>query len=190
MPDYFSIGNNEDFFYVPMTPILAQRVANFLKCNLPTKKMVNLIYKNASIKLQPLPITPTKAMVTVPVFIVHSNLIKTQLKPYLTEHNQSQLTAGHKKDVIISNKIYSEKMPKVVIYGWHKLNGTPIQPLYNKHQNTWADYSLGIRLINRKVFVNGKKSTINKVLATKKLNALLSDEGVIKKAIYPIFKSY
>jgi hypothetical protein len=186
VPDYMAIGSNEDFIYMPMTPILAQRVANLLKCSFPTRKIVDLIYQNASIKLEPQPIPPTKAMTTVPVFIAHNELVKTQLIPYLVQHNNSELTTGNKKDVVISSKIYTEKTPKVVIYGWHKLDGKAIQPLYNKHTNTWADYSHGIRLIQNKALVNGNKTTIAKVLTDPILNQILSDEGVIEKAYYPI----
>lgn len=198
LPDYFCIGSDEDFFYVPMTPILAQKVADLLKCSLPTKKMIDQIYKNASIKLSPQPIAPTKSMTTLPIFIAHNDSIKTQLKPYLTNHDNSALTAGNKKDVIISNKIYSEKTPKVVIYGWHKMDGRAIQPVYNKHTNTWADYSHGIRLIRQKVnitdieIIAGKtttksiKTTIKKLLQNPGLYSLLSDEGMIEKPFYPI----
>jgi len=186
LPDYMAIGSDEDYIYIPMTPILAQRVANLVKCTLPTRKLVDLIYQNASVKLEPQPIPPTKAMTTVPIFIAHNELVKTQLIPYLVQHKKGELTAGNKKDIVISNKIYTEKTPKVVIYGWHKLDGKAIQPLYNKHTNTWADYSHGIRLIQNKIFVNGKKITIAKVLADPILNQLLSDEGAIEKAYYPI----
>ena len=185
-PDYISIGNNLDNVYMPMTPILAQKVADLMKCSLPTKKMVDLIYVNATIKLEPKPIPPSDLMTSIYVLTQHNDLLKMQLKPFLDSHNNSELTAGNKKDVIISNKIYTESTPKVVIYGWHKLDGNPIQPVYNKHANTWADYSHGIRLIQNKVWVNGKKTTIAKVLANPKLNVLLSDEGVIKKPFYPI----
>ncbi|KQC01040.1 hypothetical protein [Pedobacter sp. Hv1] len=186
LPDYLAIGNNDDYIYIPMTPILAQRIAYLLKCSLPTKKMVDRIYKSANIKLEPQPMPPTKAMTTVPVFVAHNELVKLQLKSY----PKGKLTAGNQKDVIISNKIYGEQTPRVVIYGWHKLDGKAIQPVYNKHTNTWADYSHGIRLIQNKVWVNGKKTTVQKVLAEPNLNPLLSDEGRIEKAYYPIFKSY
>lgn len=186
LPDYFAIGDNTNFCYMPMTPILAQRVANLLNCSLPTKKMVDDIYKNASIKLAPKPIPPTKAMITVPVFIAHTDSVRLQLQPLIKQHNDGQLTAGNQKDIIISNKIYTEKTPKVVIYGWHKLDGKAIQPVYNKHTNLWADYSHGIRLISKKIIVNGKKTTIAKVLKDPELNVLLSDEGVIEQPYYPI----
>jgi hypothetical protein len=39
LPDYVAIGTDADCFYCPMTPGLAQRVANKLKCSLPTRKI-------------------------------------------------------------------------------------------------------------------------------------------------------
>lgn len=188
LPDYFCIGSDEDFFYVPMTPILAQKVADLTKCSLPTKKIVDKIYKNATIKLQPKPIPPTKAMTTVPVFIAHTEIINMQLNDFNAQHKNSELTAGHKKDIIISNKIYGEKSARVVIYGWHKLDGKPIQPFYNKHTNTWADYSHGVRLVQNTVWLNGKKTKIAKVLKNEKLSILISDEGIIEKPFYPATK--
>ncbi len=185
LPDYIAIGSNEDYFYIPTTPILAQRIANLLQCSLPTKKMVDLIYQQSEIKLTPTPIPPTKAMTTVPVFKAHSDTVQQQLIPFLAQHNTGKLTAGHKKDIIISTKIYTEKTAKVVIYGWHQQNGKAIQPVYNKHSNTWADYSHGVRLIQNKVIVNGKKTTLQEVVSDPKLHQLISDEGVITRPYYP-----
>lgn len=188
LPDYFCIGDDADFFYVPMTPILAQKVADLTKCSLPTKKMVDKIYENATIKLEPKPIPPTKAMITVPVFIAHTEIINMQLNDCNAQHKNSELTAGHKKDIIISNKIYEEKTPRVVIYGWHKLDGKPIQPVYNKHTNTWTDYSHGVRLVQNTVWLNGKKTTLAKILAAAKQSILIGDEGKIEKPYYPATK--
>lgn len=191
LPDYFCIGNDEDFFYIPMTPILAQKVADLTKCSLLTRKMVDKVYKNATIKLEPKPIPPTKAMTSIPVFIAHNQMIKTQLKDFDAQHKTSKLTAGHKKDIIISNKIYGEKSARVVIYGWHKLDGKPIQPVYNKHTNIWADYSHGVRLVQHGIIINHNDveilTTMKKVLVG--LDAyLLSDEGKIEKPFYPSSK--
>jgi hypothetical protein len=187
LPDYFAIGSNADFFYVPMTPILAQRVANLLGCSLPTKMIVDSVYAKAIIKLVPKPIPPTKAMTTVPIFIAHNDTLTKQLEPYFDQHSKGVLTAGNKKDVILSNRIYTEKTAKVVIYGWHQLNGKPIQPVYNKHTNLWADYSHGIRFVLQKAIIHQHhiKITISNLLSSN-LSYLLSDEGEIKKPYYPI----
>ncbi|HEY4205670.1 MAG TPA: hypothetical protein VGM31_02615 [Puia sp.] len=188
--DYLSIGNDTDFLYMPMTPMLAQRVASKLHCSLPTRKMSDNIYRQATIKLVPQPILPSAAMITVPVFLAHTDSVMKQLSPFRKLHSQSALTAGDKKDIVISNKIYGAPTPRVVIYGWHKPDGKAIQPLYNKHKNTWADYSHGVRLVQNKVFVDGKPSTLQKVLADPDLCLLLSDEGVIDRDFYPVEKHY
>jgi hypothetical protein len=191
LPDYVAIGTDTDCFYCPMTPGLAQRVANKLKCSLPTRKMVNQIYEQASVKLSPHPIPPTSAMTTVPVFIKHNTLLKLQRDSLGNQFELGKLVAGNKKDVIISNRIYNDTSNcHVVIYGWHKTNGKAIQPLYARHLNSWADYSHGIRLIQRKVWVNGKKTNIKKVLRSEHLNILLSDEGLIEKPYYPTKTNY
>ncbi|MNK40828.1 hypothetical protein D3C87_594810 [compost metagenome] len=190
LPDYFAIGNNNDYFYVPMTPILAQKVARLAKCLLPTKTIVDHIYSKATIKLNPQPIPPTRAMTTLPVFIAHTDSIQQQLKSLFPDHQPGSLTAGDKKDIIISNKIYGETTPRVVIYGWHKPDGKAIQPVYNKHTNTWADYSHGLRLIQNKIYINNKKASLKKVLKEAEICDAFSNEGPINKPYYPIFKSY
>lgn len=183
LPDYLSIGNDSDYCYVPTTPMLAQKIADFTKTLLPTKKMSDLIYQHATIKLEPQPIPPSNLMTTVPVFIQHNKMVQKQLAGF--KKGCSILIAGNKKDIIISNKIYGEPTSRVVIYGWHQLNGKAIQPVYNKHTNLWADYSHGVRLIADKAILNGKSISIKSLLKDKILNKLLSDEGVIEKAFYP-----
>lgn len=185
-PDYIAIGNNNDYFYTPTTPMLAQKIADLTKTILPTKLLVDEIYRQAKIKLAPNPIPPTKAMTTVPVFILHHQMILKQLEAFQQSRQMATLTAGHKKDIIISNKIYGEPTPRVVIYGWHKLDGKAIQPVYNKHTNTWADYSHGLRLVSEIAYLNGKKMRLSALLKHPVLHQLISDEGTIAISKYPV----
>lgn len=186
IPDYLSIGTDTNYFYIPTTPMLAQRIANLTHTLLPTKSMVDEIYLQATTKLEPQPIPPTKAMTTVPVFRTHHEIVLNQLQALGSNYKQGSLTAGNKKDIIISNKIYGQATPRVVIYGWHQLNGKAIQPVYNKHTNTWADYSHGVRLVSDIGYLNGKKVKLADLLKDPVLHELLSDEGIIKEARYPI----
>lgn len=185
-PDYLSIGANTDYFYIPTTPMLAQRIASLNHTLLPTKSMVDEIYRQAVIKLEPQPIPPTKAMTTIPVFIAHHEMILKQLQALGSNYKQGSLTAGNKKDIIISNKIYGQATPRVVIYGWHQPDGKAIQPVYNKHTNTWADYSHGVRLVSETGYLNGKRVKLADLLKDPVLHELLSDEGMIMEARYPI----
>jgi len=170
--DYLAIGSDDDFVRMPMTPASAQRIADAFGCSLPTRKMVNDIYAQAEVKLEPRPLTEQREAVRT--FVQHNAIIEEQRagKPL------GLLVAGDKKDIVISNKL-KEKPNKVAIYGWHKLDGKPIQPLYTGHADYYADYSHGVRLIKRQVTVDGKPRDIAEVLRDPILCVLLSDEGPI-----------
>ena len=187
-PDYLALGPDDRYLLMPMTPLLAQRLADALQCTLPTRKMVNEIYAASSVKLAPAPIPPSGAMITVPVFVQHDSIVWAQRSPVLGSFPQGSLVGGTKKDVVISNKIRSDLkagVPQpVVIYGWHQLNGSPIQPLYNGHGETYADYSHGIRLVQNAAVLDGVPTTVSAVLKDAVLSVLLSDEGVIARPRY------
>ena len=93
------------------------------------------------------------------------------------------IVAGVKKDVVITNRL-GEKPNRVAIYGWHKLDGQPIQPLTIVHVNWYVDYSHGIRLLKRTVMVDGKPRDVRAILHSAELCGLLSDEGPIQFPAY------
>ena len=181
-PDYLAIGSDADYFLEPTTPVLAQRLCNALGSTLPTRKMVNQIWTNAAVKLSPQPIAPSAEMITVPVFAQENYMVLTQRNSLTNGQPLGALVSGDKKDVIISARIYTNfanaNITKpVVIYGWHYPTGVPIQPLYNGHEETYADYSHGTRLIQNAMILDGQPTTVTDVLAQSGLAGLLSDDG-------------
>lgn len=148
-PDYVSIGTTEDWARIPLTPMAAQQLADSLHCFLPTKKLVDEIYAAAVIKPEPVPLFAFRD--SSPVFYQHHLIIEGQRK------GKTGLIAGIKKDVVISGRLLeNNKTNRVAIYGWHKPDGKPIQPLYTGHVNWYVDYSHGIRLVYQWLRV-GKK---------------------------------
>ncbi|TVQ15306.1 MAG: T9SS C-terminal target domain-containing protein [Balneolaceae bacterium] len=187
LPDYLALGSNDDYFLMPMTPLLAQRLCNALSCSLPTRRMVDQIWQAAPLKLSPQPIPPSDQMTTIPVMYTHHQMVLEQREGVLEAHPQGTLVGGHKKDVIVSNRIYNQPPPgRVVIYGWHNPNGSPIQPVYSGHSETYADYSHGIRAVCDTVIVNGEPAAIRDILRHPELHELLSDEGPIEFPFYPL----
>jgi len=89
------------------------------------------------------------------------------------------LVSGDKKDVVLSNRLITHP-GQIAIYGWHRLTGAPIQPLSTVHGAHYADYSHGIRLVSRKVLVDGKLRSIAEILEDPVLSKVLSDEGPIR----------
>jgi hypothetical protein len=170
MPDYLAIGSDTDFIRVPMTPQTAQRVADAFGCALPTCKLVDEVYRRATVRPDPIPLT--EAREATETFVRHNELIERQRAGKIL----GNLVAGIKKDVVVSNRL-AEKPNRVAIYGWYKLDGTPIQPLSIVHRDTYVDYSHGVRLVRRTVIVDGKPRDIRQVLHAADLAELLSDEG-------------
>ena len=145
-PDYLSIGTDDNWARINITPLAAQKIADSLNCFLPTRKIVDDIYQAAEIKLEPVPMFAFRD--STPTMWHHHLIIEGQRK------GRKGLIAGIQKDVVISGKISRDPRPdRVAIYGWHKSDGSPIQPLYTGHIYWWVDYSQGIRLVYRKIKV-------------------------------------
>ncbi len=183
-PDYLAVGHDSDYVFMPMTPLLAQKIADGTNCILPTATMVDQIYAAANVKLRPQPIPPDADMDKVPRFIQHNDSLKTLRVPLLSEFPLGSLVGGTKKDVVIDIKVRSRlkaAVPKpVVIYGWHQINGVPIQPTYNGHGETYADYSHGIRLVQRTGKINGADISLTDILQDSAFHSLISDTVLVK----------
>jgi hypothetical protein len=168
-PDYLSIGSNTDWARINITPLAAQKIADSLDCFLPTTKIVDEIYKAAKLKLEPVPMYAFRD--STPTMWHHHLIVEGQRK------GRKGLIAGIQKDVVISGKIPRDPKPdRVAIYGWHKPDGKPIQPLYTGHINWWVDYSQCIRLVWRKIKVDGTWMDYTDVLKDKTLQRLLCNE--------------
>jgi hypothetical protein len=176
VPEYMSIGSDADYFRMPMTPILAQWVADAAQCSLPTRKMVDAVYAASTCKLAPSTIPPSAEMITVPVFWDHNVAVQSQRNGNAAA--LGALVGGDKKDVVISPQLVTyTDFARVAIYGWHQLNGVPIQGLVFVHESTYADYSHGSRLVNRRCLLDGNTVNIDDVLKDGSLGALLNDEA-------------
>lgn len=148
MPDYLSIGNNQDWVRLPLMPETAQEIADSFGCFLPSPFLVDRIYEAADLKLEPMPLFALRD--SLPIFRQHHLMIEGQRK------QKKGLIAGIKKDVVRSIRYFqSSRSNRVVIYGWHQPSGKPIQPVYAGHVNWYVDYSHGIRLISRQIRVDG-----------------------------------
>lgn len=182
LPDYICIGSDEDYFRTPVNPLTAQRIADLYNCMLPTRKMVNDIWK-ASTKIAPAPLPPGAKMTTVEYFVEHDRVVEKQIAK-LSGFQLGNILGGHLKDIVIS-KTLAQFPNNVIIYGWHQLNGTVIQGQNPKsHDNHYADYSHGTRLICKLGLLNGVSVDMVELIKTDRLG-LLSDEGPHNLVRYP-----
>ncbi|MGC8861904.1 MAG: hypothetical protein ACP5R5_03910 [Armatimonadota bacterium] len=198
-PDYLCVGSDSDFVRTPLTPQTAQAIGYAFGCSLPTRLIVDAIYKQAEVILEPTPLGEPRG--AVETFLRHNSIIEQQRARGVTRDHARRdskkaenvghragpvpgaLVAGIKKDVVITNAL-RDRPDHVAIYGWHKLDGRPIQPLSTVHTATYLDYSHGIRLIARTILVDGQPYDLWQVLRDPKLSYLLSDEGPIAQPHY------
>lgn len=174
MPDYLSVGSDSDFCRIPMNPYTAQRLASEFGASMITSKLSDFLYRAAEVKLKPfnyIPLGNENELVTK--FREHNSQIETQLREAGGYHGQ--LVAGIKKDVILSERIANQP-GRVVIYGWHKPDGTPIQPVYSGHVWWYVDYSHGIRFINNQVLIDGRHRLFTDILSDPLLFRIFSSE--------------
>ncbi|MDH7600571.1 MAG: hypothetical protein QHI38_00310 [Armatimonadota bacterium] len=175
-PDYLAIGCDEDYVRTPLTLQAALEVCRLLRCSLPTTRIVDEIFKQAYVKVEPIPLgEPRQAVET---FLRHNGLIQQQL----LNTERSALIAGAKKDIVITRALAC-KPDRVAIYGWHIPTGEPIQPLSTVHHANYVDYSHGLRLVYRTVLLDGKTRDIFELLKSPELSKLLSNEGAIPESV-------
>ncbi len=178
-PDYLAVGSDKDFLLMPMALHTALRVAAACDCILPTRKMVDAVFRQSDVHLTPEPMQAGPAMRTTAYYVAHDNTIKQQRRSVGAV--LTALISGHKKDVVLSNRLLHNP-GRIAIYGWHRQSGTPIQPLSTVHGAAYADYSHGIRLVSDTVLIDGEPRPIYGVLEDPELASLLTDEGPIKGA--------
>lgn len=173
LPDFLAIGTDADFLRMPLLPLTAQKLADLYGATLPTRKLSDFIHRHSVLKLIPHPMTPDATMTTVPVFLRHDSIVEAARQTHRLP--LSTLVAGHKKDIVITNRIATEP-GRLFIYGWHYQDGTPIQPLSAAHGVGYVDYSHGVRLICNEVWVDGAPRSLKALLQDPALYTLFSDE--------------
>lgn len=187
LPDYLCIGNNEDFVYVPLNPMTMQRICDAFGAVVPTRKCVDKIWLYSDIRLNPQPMGPPNypydnSMMTTERFTIHSGWCRDQFEKL--NGQLGQLTGGHKKDIVLSQKIQKDGNDRVAIYGWHQQNGQPIQgPSIqdSAHEITYRDYAHGCRLVSDQVLIweneTHRTENFKNIIKDEKKCGWLSDEN-------------
>lgn len=187
VPDYLCVGTDDDYMHVPLNPVEFQRVCSAWGAVCPTRKLVDKIWKASKVKLEPRPMTPQAGfpygadMMTVDRFALHSKWCRDDLREKIEagEAKLGDLVAGHKKDVVLCKSVQAPADRRVAIYGWHHLNGKPIQgPSIQDwiHELDYRDYSHGERPVSDLMDLNGKRESLSAVLSNPLLARAVSDE--------------
>lgn len=186
--DYLALGNDADSVLMPLSWLAVKVLAERWQILLPTSKMVDQIYQQATRIQWPHAYPPSDEMRSTAYLVKHNRWIQERTQIDLIDH---PLVAGHKKDLVVSPRLLV-KTKKLAIYGWHNLgNGTAIQPLSLWHGQFYVDYSHGIRLVAPEAELDGKTISLASILKDPQLATMISFEGafnICKVLAYPCEK--
>jgi hypothetical protein len=125
----------------------AEDLAKKLGCELPSPALVDAIWSVADLKIDAAKMVVSDHDGTPATMNSDATHIRQALKIEAAVGGRSlgfefHLLAGAYKDVCVSGG-------KVGIYGWHRADGSVIQPFWAGHAKAWKDYSQGLRLVRR-----------------------------------------
>lgn len=180
MPDYLALGSDNDFVLMPMRLETALTVAERYGFTLPTPKLVDAIYAQSAVHLNPQPLPASAAMRSTAYYEHHNDVIRNQR--LASSVTLGSLISGHKKDLVLTNRLW-QNLERVAIYGWHRLDGMPIQPLSTVHGWRYADYSHGARLISTEILVDGRSQSLYSALQDSRLATALNSEGLMRNVV-------
>lgn len=174
MPDYLSVGDNDNYLHVPVNGRDALALAQNWGMYLPTRKMVDLIYRQAGMLLPSVPVNMNEGADPIRLWLDHEERLEPELQRYAVRSGWIQ--AGHKKDLVMSPLLLKHP-DRAAIYGWQGTDGQILQNLAPSVRRDYADYSMGVRFVAPFVLVDEQWMPLAEVLRNPKLAPLLSDEG-------------
>lgn len=124
----------------------AQMLAQRLGCELPTPALVDAIWRAADLKIDATKMIRVHDGTPRTMDSLEAHAAQTErLRALVGDRSlgvEYRLLAGAYKDVVVHNG-------RIGLYGWHRLDGTVIQPFFAGHAPSWRDYSQGLRLVRR-----------------------------------------
>lgn len=178
-PDYLCLGTDDDYIYAQCSIVTAQKIADEIGAMLPTKKIVDEIWKQAAGKIDIVTQTPDKKMVTSPVFLKQSrDVIAARAKLGLPLGSLQD--GGFKNYILVAG--LAARPGQTCIYGFHrKASNRPVQdPNLSAHDRDYVDYSQCPRFIGLEMFVGDDLLLLADVLAHPLLHVLVTVEGASK----------
>lgn len=126
------------------THLQAQHVADAHGALLPTPAIVDAIWNAAAVHLEPHPRGHDAAMMSVSEWLAYADRVEQDAGA----PDALELVAPLGKDYVQVPELAAHP-GRGAIYGWHRLDGRPIQPVHLGHESNYADYSHTARLVSR-----------------------------------------
>lgn len=148
----------------------AQRIADQLRAVLPTPRILQLIWEQANVRLDPCTLPADAKMASTARMIQHSECVDQRIA------GRTGLVANEGKHWVLTNRI-AGKDNLAANYGWFVKGRRPVQTVGTRHDTAHTDYSQIVRLVKPIIRVDGRDVDIRHVGRSPELWGLVSDEG-------------
>jgi len=148
----------------------AQRIADALGTVVPTPRILQLIWEQAEVRLEPCNANPDAEMASTQRMIEHSECVDQRVA------GRRGMVANEGKHWVLSNRL-AGKENLAANYGWFVKGSRPIQGVGTHHDTGHTDYSQIVRLVKPALRVEGREIDLREVGRSPELWGLVSDEG-------------
>jgi hypothetical protein len=148
----------------------AQRIADQLHAILPTPRILQLVWEQAAVRIDPCTLPPDEKMASTARMIQHSDCVDRRIG------GRAGMVANEGKHWVLSNRI-AGKDNLAANYGWFIRGRRPVQTVGTRHDTAHTDYSQILRLVKPIINVDGRDIDIRHVGRSPELWGLVSDEG-------------
>jgi hypothetical protein len=148
----------------------AQRIADQLHAILPTPRILQLVWEQAPVRIEPCTLPPDEKMASTARMIQHSDCVDRRIG------GRTGMVANEGKHWVLSNRI-AGKDNLAANYGWFMRGRRPVQTVGTRHDTAHTDYSQILRLVKPIINVDGREIDIRHVGRSPELWGLVSDEG-------------
>jgi len=148
----------------------AQRIADQLHAILPTPRILQLVWEQAAVRIEPCTLPPDEKMASTARMIQHSDCVDQRIA------GRAGMVANEGKHWVLSNRI-AGKDNLAANYGWFIRGRRPVQTVGTRHDTAHTDYSQILRLVKPIINVDGRDIDIRHVGRSAELWGLVSDEG-------------
>jgi len=197
--DALKLGEPGDSFRPNVSAATAQKIADELDCILPTTRICDLVYRQATARATPClqPADPAErkrqglpecsdgstSMSDTPAMELHSAALDEKLS------DQCGLVCNTGKQWVVTNRLLNKSPETAANYGWFDESAPYVsrsglqlwQQLSTQHNDAHTDYSqVQPILVRKKMIVDGESMSIFDVGRDPELSGLITDEGIVK----------
>jgi len=148
----------------------AQRIADQLGAVLPTPRILQLVWEQAGVRIEPCTLPADAKMASTARMLEHSECVDQRIA------GRKGMVANEGKHWVLSNRI-AGKTNLAANYGWFIKGRRPVQTVGTRHDTAHTDYSQIVRLVKPIMRVDGRDIDIRHVGRSPELWGLVSDEG-------------